>query len=75
MEDFCQGFVGKTLDVLCEGFDEESGLFVGRSYADSPDIDGQVLFSGAGREGELQKVYIESTEDGLLYGRLKEGAL
>ena len=74
MEDFCRSFVGKTLDVLCEGFDEESGLYVGRSYADSPDIDGQVLYTGPGREGELQKVLIESTEDGLLYGRLKEGA-
>ena len=75
MEDFCRGFVGKTLDVLCEGFDEESGLNLGRSYADSPDIDGQVLFSGPAREGELQKIYIERTEDGLLYGRVKEEEL
>ena len=74
MEDFCRSLVGKTLDVLCEGFDEESGLYVGRSYADSPDIDGQVLYAGPGREGELQEVLIESTEDGLLYGRLKGGA-
>ena len=72
MEEFCAGFVGKTIDVLCEGFDEESGLFFGRSYADSPDIDGQVFFSGPAREGELQKVLIDSTEDGLLYGSVKE---
>ena len=75
MEDFCRSFVGKTIDVLCEGFDEESGLWYGRSYADSPDIDGQVLFSGPGREGEMQKVLIDSTEDGLLYGSVKEEAL
>ena len=75
MEDFCRSFVGKTLDVLCEGFDAESGLNLGRSYADSPDIDGQVLFTGPGREGEIQKVFIESTEDGLLYGRVKEEEL
>ncbi len=73
MEDFCQSLVGKTLDVLCEGFDEESGLWVGRSWADSPEIDGQVLFDGPGREGEIQPVTIESTEDGLLCGHLKEG--
>ena len=72
MEDFCQSFVGRTLTVLCEGFDEESGLWFGRSYADSPEIDGQVLFEGEGREGELQCVAIDSTEDGLLYGCTKE---
>ena len=73
MEAFCESLAGKTLDVLCEGYDEESGMYYGRSYADSPEIDGQVLFDGTGREGEIQPVYIESTEDGLLYGHLKEG--
>ena len=73
MEAFCEGLVGKILDVLCEGYDEESGMYYGRSYADSPEIDGQVLFDGPGREGEIQPVYIESTEDGLLCGHLKEG--
>ena len=73
MESFCESLAGKTLDVLCEGYDEESGMYYGRSYADSPEIDGQVLFDGPGREGEIQPVYIESTEDGLLYGHLKEG--
>ena len=72
MEDFCQGLVGKTLDVLCEGFDGDSGLLYGRCYADSPEIDGQVLFAGDCAEGELVPVRIERTEDGLLYGRLEE---
>ena len=34
-------FVGKTLEVLIESM-EEDGLFGGRSYLDSPDIDGIV---------------------------------
>ena len=72
MEDFCQGLVGKTLEVLCEGFDEDAGLLVGRCYADSPEIDGQVLFSGSCPEGELVPVRIERSEDGLLYGTLQE---
>ena len=72
MEDFCQGLVGKTLEVLCEGFDEDAGLLVGRCYADSPEIDGQVLFSGSCPEGEIVPVRIERSEDGLLYGRLQE---
>ena len=72
MEDFCQGLVGKTLEVLCEGFDEGAGLLGGRCYADSPEIDGQVLFSGSCPEGELVPVRIERSEDGLLYGTLQE---
>ena len=72
MEAFCQSFVGRTLDVLCEGFDGESGLFTGRCYADSPEIDGQVLFEGGAPEGEIVPVVIDSTEDGLLFGHLRE---
>ena len=72
MEAFCQSFVGKTIDVLCEGFDEESQNYYGRCYADSPDIDGQVFYEGFGREGEIQRVVIDETEDGLLYGHLEE---
>ena len=68
MERFCESFVGKTLRVLYEYYDEESGYHVGRSYADSPDIDGQVLFSGVCKEGEITDVLILRTEDGLWYG-------
>ena len=68
MDEFLLGFVGKTLRVLYEYDDEESGLHVGRSYADSPDIDGLVLFSGDCTEGELCDVCIDSVEDGLLFG-------
>jgi len=73
MEDFCQSFVGRTLEVLCEGYDEDSGLLTGRCYADSPDIDGQVLFEGDAPEGEMVNVVIDSTEDGLLFGHIQEG--
>jgi len=68
MEDFCRSFCGKTLRVLYEYYDEESGYHVGRCYADSPDIDGLVLFSGDCQEGDMVDVLISSTEDGLLYG-------
>ncbi len=68
MDDFLQGFVGKTLRVLVEGRDDESGLMRGRSYADSPDIDGLVYFEGEAEEGSLVPVRITGAEDGLLYG-------
>ena len=72
MDEFCAGFVGRTLRVLCEGVDDETGLNTGRSYADSPDIDGQVLFSGSAAEGEMVNVLIKSAEDGILFGEVEE---
>ena len=68
MDAFLAGFVGKTLTVLYLYRDEESGLCVGRSYADSPDIDGLVFFEGDCTEGDMVPVRITAAEDGLLYG-------
>ena len=68
MDDFCQSLIGKTLRVLCQETDPETGLLSGRSYADSPDIDGCVLFEGSCTEGEFADVLITSAEDGILYG-------
>ena len=68
MDEFCESFVGKVLTVLVESYDNESELFVGRCYADSPDIDGQVLFEGRCTEGEMVQVEIEEAADGLLFG-------
>ncbi len=70
MEDFCKGFVGRTIRVLYEYDDESSGLHTGRCYADSPDIDGLVLFTGDCQPGEMYDVLITGTEDGLLYGHV-----
>ncbi len=72
MDAFLQGFVGRTLRVLYEYDDEESGLHVGRSYADSPDIDGLVFFSGDCTEGDMVDVVIDETDDGYLYGHETE---
>lgn len=35
----------ETLTVLCEGFDTDAGLYYGRSYADSVDVDGRIYFT------------------------------
>ncbi len=67
MDDFCRSFVGRTIRVLCEDYDEELQRTVGRSYADSPDIDGLVYVDG-GRLGEIVNVRIDYAEDGALYG-------
>ena len=63
MEEFCRSQVGKTLRVLCEGYDEEQKMFFGRSYADSPDIDGLVFFDGASCEGNIVDVKIIAITD------------
>ena len=68
MDEFLQGLVGQTLTVLYLYRDEESGLCVGRSYADSPDIDGLVFFEGDCAEGDMVPVRIADAEDGFLYG-------
>ena len=69
MDDFTRSFIGRTIPVLCETKDEEGGLLVGRSYADSPDIAGCVLFEGFCPFGEFAEVLIDDAEDGVLYGR------
>lgn len=51
-----QAFVGKTLDVLVEGFDK--GLVIGRSYRDAPEIDGLVLAEGRANVGDMVRVKI-----------------
>ena len=68
MDEFCESFVGKTIRVLCQSFDEDSGLLVGRSYADSPDVDGLVFFEGSCPPGEMADVLIDEADDGYLYG-------
>jgi ribosomal protein S12 methylthiotransferase len=51
-----QSYVGQTLDVLVEGYD--NGLTIGRSYRDAPEIDGLVLAEGKAEIGQIVPVKI-----------------
>jgi ribosomal protein S12 methylthiotransferase len=51
-----QSYIGKTLDVLVEGFD--NGISVGRSYRDAPEIDGMVFIEGKLETGQIVPVRI-----------------
>jgi len=51
-----QSYVGKTLDVLIEGYD--NGISIGRSYRDAPEIDGLVLVEQKVKVGEIVPVRI-----------------
>lgn len=60
LDGFAARVKGQLLDVLCEGWDPETGLYYGRCYADSPDVDGRVLFDSAFsvEEGQFVSVRI-----------------
>jgi ribosomal protein S12 methylthiotransferase len=51
-----QSYVGRTLDVLIEGYGD--GISVGRSYRDAPEIDGMVLVEAEVPIGEIIPVRI-----------------
>lgn len=66
--------LGSVMEVLCEGFDAAEGCYVGRTYADSVEVDGHVYFTAAGLvpAGEFVNVRITGTEDGDLTGEIEE---
>lgn len=69
MDQFNQSRMGTEETVLCEGFDEEFQCYTGRSFAESPDIDGRILFTGENIEpGDFVKIKITEDWDGDLYG-------
>lgn len=69
--------VGTVMEVLCEGYDPEAEQYFGRTYADSPDIDGRVLFTAerAVKAGSFVPIRITGVCDGDLTGRVEEVAL
>ncbi len=44
MEQKSKQMVGKKIKVLVEGYYDKANCYFGRSYADSPDVDGKVYF-------------------------------
>ena len=45
IDDYNDSILGEEREVLCEGFDPQAQMFFGRSYAESPDIDGRIYFT------------------------------
>ena len=69
-----ESLLGDEREVLCEGFDPQAQMFFGRTYAESPEIDGRVYFT-ADREvapGSFVNVRFTDTMDGELTGELAE---
>ena len=74
MDSYNEERLGTVMEVLCEGFDSQAGCYVGRTYADSVDIDGHVYFTAAGLvpAGEFVKVRITGVSDGDLTGEIED---
>jgi ribosomal protein S12 methylthiotransferase len=64
--------VGRTLTVLCDGYDSESEVYYGRSYADAPDVDGKVYFKSEQQIsiGDFINVYVTEALDYDLVGEI-----
>ena len=69
-----EAMIGRELKVLVDGYDEEYEQFYGRTYADSPDIDGRVWIATEESiaEGQFVRVCIDGLVDGDLTGFVVE---
>ena len=64
-----ESVLGTEREVLCEGFDSQTQRYYGRSYAESPDIDGRIWFDAdEAHPGEFIKIRLTGTTDGELIG-------
>lgn len=64
-----QAMIGQRLEVVCDGLDEESGLWLCRGAADAPEIDANVLVESALplEEGQFVSVRVTAADAYDLY--------
>jgi ribosomal protein S12 methylthiotransferase len=74
MDEYNEQRLGETMEVLCEGYDPDEESYYGRTYADSPDIDGRIWFTSPGHVpvGSFVDVQVVDTCDGELVGIMEE---
>ena len=70
MDSFSEKRLGQKTTVLCEGYDDFAQCWYGRSFADSPDVDGKVFFTGTAVPGEFVTVETGEIYDGDLMGKI-----
>ena len=77
MDDYAQAMLGQTVEVLVDGYDEAYEQYFGRTYADSPDIDGRVWLASDDdlSEGSFVTVRIDGVIDGDLSGFVLEDSV
>lgn len=59
-----KAFEGRTLEVICDGIDEQKGTFVGRTEYQTPEVDTRVYFGADFNvvQGEVYKVRITQAD-------------
>ena len=74
MDEHNQAMIGKTLEVVVDGYNEEYEQYYGRTYGDSPEIDGRVWLACQEplTEGSFVKVTVDGLIDGDLSGYVEE---
>ncbi len=74
MDECNEAMMGQELEVLVDGYDEEFEQYFGRTFADSPDIDGRVWIATQDdiSEGDFVRVCIDGLIDGDLTGYIVE---
>lgn len=67
-----QKMLGKTVEVVAEGFDRYAECYYGRTAADAPDIDGKIFFTAKKRpySGQFLTVRVTDTMDYDLIGEV-----
>ena len=77
MDEYNDRRIDTVMEVLCEGYDDETEQYFGRTYADSPDIDGRVFFTAENtvKIGSFVSVHISDVLDGELCGYTEEETL
>ena len=63
-------YLGKTISVVCEGFDQNALVYYGRAYFNAPDIDGKIYFFSADEieYGKYYDIKIQKVDGYDLYG-------
>ena len=66
--------VGRTVQVICDGYDDENDLYICRTRADAPDIDAECCVRSETplEPGAFYRVTIEESDVYDLYGALAE---
>ena len=74
MDEYNASCEGKVMQVLCDGYDPDEECYYGRTYADSPDIDGRIWFTASRhiKTGDFVNVFVVGAYDGELTGMLEE---
>ncbi len=70
MDDYNLDRMHQEMEVLCEGYDREEEMYYGRSYGDSPDIDGRIFFQSEEEVafGDFVTVRVDDSREADLIG-------